>query len=64
MTNYEKYMKIAINLARKAEGLTSPNPIVGAAIVKDGRIVGKGYHKRAGLPHAEIEALKAAGPKA
>lgn len=60
----EKYMRQALNLARRAEGLTSPNPIVGAVIVKNGRVVGKGYHKACGLPHAEINALKTAGKKA
>ncbi|HDD35572.1 MAG TPA: bifunctional diaminohydroxyphosphoribosylaminopyrimidine deaminase/5-amino-6-(5-phosphoribosylamino)uracil reductase RibD [Candidatus Desulfofervidus auxilii] len=58
------YMQYAIALAKKARGRTSPNPLVGAVIVKDGRIVGKGYHKKAGLPHAEIEAIKAAGEQA
>lgn len=53
----EKFMRIALNLAQKGEGNTSPNPMVGAVIVKGGRIIGQGYHKRAGLPHAEIEAL-------
>lgn len=57
MNIHEKYMKIAINLAKKAEGRTSPNPIVGAVIVKNNKIIGKGYHERAGLPHAEIKAL-------
>lgn len=57
----ERYMRIAIDLAKSAEGLTSPNPIVGAVIVKDGKIVGKGYHKKAGLPHAEVSALRQAG---
>lgn len=61
---HEKYMRLAIELAKKAEGLTSPNPIVGAVIVKNGRIVGRGYHKRAGLPHAEINALRQAQGKA
>lgn len=60
----ERYMRIAINLAKKAEGMTSPNPLVGAVIVKNGKIVGSGYHKRAGLPHAEINALRHAGPAA
>ena len=60
----EKYMRLALNLARRAEGLTSPNPAVGAVIVKAGKIVGKGYHKRCGLPHAETSALNAAGGKA
>jgi diaminohydroxyphosphoribosylaminopyrimidine deaminase/5-amino-6-(5-phosphoribosylamino)uracil reductase len=47
-------------LAKKAEGRTSPNPLVGAVIVKNNRIVGRGYHKKAGLPHAEVNALKQA----
>lgn len=51
-------MKKAINLAEKGRGETSPNPMVGAVIVKDGRIISNGYHRRAGLPHAEIEAIK------
>ncbi len=59
----EKYMRMAISLARRAEGLTNPNPAVGAVIVKGGKIVGKGYHKRCGLPHAEVNALKAARDK-
>jgi len=53
----EKYMSLAIRLAKKAEGKTSPNPLVGAVLVKRGRVIGKGYHRRAGLPHAEIEAF-------
>jgi len=61
MRIHEKYMRLAINLAKKGEGLTSPNPAVGAVLVKDGRIVGKGYHKRAGLPHAEVNALNVSG---
>lgn len=54
----EKFMKIALNLAQKGMGVTSPNPMVGAVIVKNGRIIGKGYHRGYGLPHAEIEAIK------
>lgn len=57
----ERYMRMALNLAKKATGWTSPNPLVGAVIVKDGRIVGKGYHRKAGGPHAEIHALNEAG---
>lgn len=64
MSIHEKYMRLAIDLAKKAEGRTSPNPIVGAVIVKNGRIIGKGYHERCGLPHAEINALKEAGETA
>ncbi|MER3446402.1 MAG: bifunctional diaminohydroxyphosphoribosylaminopyrimidine deaminase/5-amino-6-(5-phosphoribosylamino)uracil reductase RibD [Candidatus Dadabacteria bacterium] len=50
-------MSLALRLARKAEGMTSPNPLVGAVVVKRGKIIGKGYHRKAGLPHAEIEAF-------
>ena len=64
MNTDHKYMALAVALAKKAEGMTSPNPIVGAVIVKNGRIVGRGYHKRAGLAHAEINALLQAGNKA
>lgn len=60
----KKYMDLAIRLARRADGMTSPNPRVGAVVVKSGRIVGKGYHRRAGTPHAEIHALKEAGKQA
>lgn len=60
----EKYMRMALGLARRAEGLTSPNPLVGAVIVKRGKVIGRGYHKRCGLPHAEVNALKDAGDKA
>ncbi|MCL4246066.1 MAG: bifunctional diaminohydroxyphosphoribosylaminopyrimidine deaminase/5-amino-6-(5-phosphoribosylamino)uracil reductase RibD, partial [Candidatus Dadabacteria bacterium] len=54
---HRRYMSMALKLARKAEGMTSPNPLVGAVLVKGGKIIGKGYHKMAGLPHAEIEAI-------
>lgn len=54
---HSKYMSTALKLARKAEGMTSPNPLVGAVLVKGGKIIGKGFHKMAGLPHAEIEAF-------
>ncbi len=58
------FMKLALQEARKGLGRTSPNPSVGAVVVKNGVIVGKGYHKKAGLPHAEPNALQAAGSKA
>jgi diaminohydroxyphosphoribosylaminopyrimidine deaminase/5-amino-6-(5-phosphoribosylamino)uracil reductase len=51
------YMREALRLARKGFGATSPNPMVGAVLVRDGRIIGRGWHRRAGRPHAEIEAL-------
>jgi diaminohydroxyphosphoribosylaminopyrimidine deaminase / 5-amino-6-(5-phosphoribosylamino)uracil reductase len=51
------YMKRAIELGYKGLGRTAPNPPVGAVIVKDGRIIGEGFHPRAGMPHAEIYAL-------
>lgn len=57
-------MRLALRLAARAAGRTSPNPLVGAIIVKNDRIVGKGYHKRAGAPHAEINALADAGSQA
>ncbi|KPK38524.1 MAG: hypothetical protein AMJ78_09840, partial [Omnitrophica WOR_2 bacterium SM23_29] len=60
----EKYMSLALELAKRGKGLTSPNPCVGAVVVKDGEIIGKGYHRKAGGPHAEIYALKQAGAKA
>jgi diaminohydroxyphosphoribosylaminopyrimidine deaminase/5-amino-6-(5-phosphoribosylamino)uracil reductase len=60
---HEKYMSLAISLAKKGEGRTSPNPLVGAVLVKRGKIIGKGYHRKAGLPHAEIEAFIDAGRK-
>ena len=53
----KKIMKLAIQLAEKARGLTSPNPLVGSVIVKNGKIISTGYHRRAGCPHAEIEAI-------
>ena len=55
------FMQRALNLAELARGRTSPNPIVGAVIVKDGDVIGEGYHQRAGADHAEVAAIKAAG---
>jgi riboflavin biosynthesis protein RibD len=52
-----KFMRIAIGLAEKAKGNTSPNPMVGAVIVKNGKILAKGFHRQAGYPHAEIEGI-------
>jgi len=60
----EDYMRQALELAMKGLGRTSPNPVVGCVIVKAKRVVGQGWHKKAGGPHAEIFALKAAGKEA
>ncbi|SHK18185.1 diaminohydroxyphosphoribosylaminopyrimidine deaminase [Thermocrinis minervae] len=57
-------MSLALDLAREYKGLTHPNPTVGCVIVKDGVVVGKGAHEKAGLPHAEVIALKEAGHRA
>ncbi len=59
MDEREQYMRLAIELAAKGEGHTDPNPLVGAVIVKDGRIIGEGYHEVYGSLHAERNALKA-----
>src|ERR1019366_6903242 len=53
-----KLIRLALQLAKRGCGMTSPNPMVGAVLVKGGKIVGRGWHRRAGLPHAEIEALR------
>jgi diaminohydroxyphosphoribosylaminopyrimidine deaminase/5-amino-6-(5-phosphoribosylamino)uracil reductase len=58
------FMQKALALAARAKGRTSPNPMVGAVIVKRGKIIGASYHKKAGTPHAEILALKKAGQNA
>lgn len=58
------FMKAALELAEKGCGLTSPNPMVGAVIVKDGQIVGRGWHEKAGGPHAEVNAIANAGSRA
>jgi len=57
-------MQRALELARFGWGTVNPNPLVGAVVVKDGRVVGEGYHKKAGQPHAEVMALKQAGEQA
>jgi len=59
----KKLMRRAIELAKRGRGNVSPNPLVGAVIVKNGKIIGEGYHKKAGTPHAEIIAIKKAGKK-
>lgn len=57
----ERFMRRALALARKGEGWVSPNPLVGAVIVRNGRIISEGYHKRCGDSHAEINAIRNAG---
>jgi diaminohydroxyphosphoribosylaminopyrimidine deaminase / 5-amino-6-(5-phosphoribosylamino)uracil reductase len=57
----ERFMRRALALAERGRGTTRPNPTVGAVIVRGGRVVGEGFHRRAGGPHAEIEALAKAG---
>jgi diaminohydroxyphosphoribosylaminopyrimidine deaminase/5-amino-6-(5-phosphoribosylamino)uracil reductase len=60
----EFFMRLALEEAAKGLGRTSPNPVVGAVLVKGGRIIARGYHRRAGTAHAEVVALEAAGVKA
>lgn len=64
MSDDERWMRRALELARRGEGETNPNPMVGCVIVKSGRVVGEGWHQRAGTPHAEVFALEAAGARA
>ncbi len=64
MTDRAEFIKETLKLAEKGKGLVSPNPMVGAVIARDSHILGRGWHKAFGLPHAEIEALKEAGKKA
>ncbi|MCZ6625451.1 MAG: bifunctional diaminohydroxyphosphoribosylaminopyrimidine deaminase/5-amino-6-(5-phosphoribosylamino)uracil reductase RibD [Deltaproteobacteria bacterium] len=59
-----RYMRLALRLARKGEGRTSPNPMVGVVVVRGGNIIATGYHQRAGKDHAEIVALRRAGERA
>ncbi len=62
--NDRHYMEIALELAARGKGYTSPNPMVGAVVVKDGKIVGKGWHEKVGGPHAEVNAIDDAGEQA
>jgi diaminohydroxyphosphoribosylaminopyrimidine deaminase/5-amino-6-(5-phosphoribosylamino)uracil reductase len=59
-----RWMERCLELARQAEGRTAPNPMVGAVVVRDGAVVGQGWHARAGTPHAEVVALAQAGEAA
>ena len=56
----ERFMRQALRLAKRASGRTSPNPVVGAVVVRSGKVVGTGYHRAAGKPHAEVIALRSA----
>ena len=58
MKNDLKFMRLALSLAQRGYGMTSPNPMVGAVLMKGDKIIGRGWHRRAGLPHAEIEVLR------
>ena len=62
--HHEKFMAHALEEARKGLGRTAPNPAVGAVVVQDGAVVGRGYHKKAGTPHAEVNAIQDAGDRA
>lgn len=64
MMKDEPFMRQALALAAQAKGATLPNPMVGALVVQGGRIVGRGFHRRAGQPHAEVLALAEAGKRA
>lgn len=64
MKDDRAWMRLAIREARKGLGRTSPNPCVGAVVVKNNRLIAAGYHHQAGTPHAEVHALRAAGEKA
>jgi diaminohydroxyphosphoribosylaminopyrimidine deaminase / 5-amino-6-(5-phosphoribosylamino)uracil reductase len=59
-----RFMQMALDAAARGRGFTSPNPMVGAVVVKDGAVVGEGYHQFAGGPHAEVYAIEAAGGQA
>ena len=61
LTSDEQFMLKAIALAKRAEGITRPNPPVGAIVVSDGKVIGSGYHHKAGSAHAEVLAIKSAG---
>ncbi|MBN2096930.1 MAG: bifunctional diaminohydroxyphosphoribosylaminopyrimidine deaminase/5-amino-6-(5-phosphoribosylamino)uracil reductase RibD [Candidatus Omnitrophica bacterium] len=60
----KKFMQLALKLAKKGKGQTSPNPMVGAVVVKNGQVIGQGYHRKAGRAHAEVVALEQAGTAA
>ena len=59
-----RWMQRALTLAARGRGLVEPNPLVGAVVVRDGKVIGEGWHQQFGGPHAEVFALAAAGPEA
>jgi len=63
LSEKEKWMRLALSLAKKGEGKVSPNPMVGAVLVKNGKLIAKGYHRYFGGPHAEVEAIQRAKDK-
>jgi diaminohydroxyphosphoribosylaminopyrimidine deaminase / 5-amino-6-(5-phosphoribosylamino)uracil reductase len=58
-----KFIKRCLDLAVRAEGLTYPNPLVGSVILYEGKIIGEGYHLKAGMPHAEVNAINSVSDK-
>jgi diaminohydroxyphosphoribosylaminopyrimidine deaminase / 5-amino-6-(5-phosphoribosylamino)uracil reductase len=64
MTSDEKWMRRALALAEKGRGAVHPNPMVGAVLVRGGRVVGEGFHRKFGQAHAEVEAIRRAGTRA
>ena len=62
--NDQSFMQMALTLAARGRGRTSPNPMVGAVIAREGRVIGRGFHAKAGEPHAEVIALREAGEQA
>ncbi|GAI95639.1 unnamed protein product, partial [marine sediment metagenome] len=60
----EKWMKLALRLAKKGEGKVSPNPMVGAVLIKKEKVIATGYHRYFGGPHAEVEAIEKAKSEA
>ncbi len=63
MNKHEKYIRRCIELAKNGLGTTYPNPMVGSVIVYDGKIIGEGWHKKAGEPHAEVNAVNSVKDK-
>ena len=59
-----EHLRRALELAERGRGTTHPNPVVGAVVVRDGEVVGEGWHERKGKPHAEVLAIDAAGERA